>query len=55
MTKKISFIFVLLLFPFIFPFHSIYGQILQYENQIIEKIEVLVHDRSGSLTDSTAV
>lgn len=54
MTKKISFIF-LLLFAFISPIHSIFGQILQYENQTIEKVEIIVHTRSGTITDTNAL
>ena len=55
MTKNISRIFVLLLLTLLSPIHSVFGQILQYENQKIEKIEVIVHARSGAITDTNAV
>lgn len=53
MIKKISYLFVLL----ILALSSIpaFGQILQYENQTIEKVEINVHTRSGVICDTDAI
>ncbi len=53
MIKKFS--PILLLFGFLFPIHCIFGQIIQYENQTIDKIELIVHTRSGTIVDTDAI
>jgi outer membrane protein insertion porin family len=55
MTKNISHLFALLLFSFLSLIHPLFGQILQYENHTIEKIEIIVHTRSGTITDTNAI
>jgi outer membrane protein insertion porin family len=55
MTKKISHLFALLLLILFYPIHPVFGQILQYENQTIEKIEIIVHAHSGTVTETNSV
>lgn len=52
MSKKTVFAFYFLFSLF---FHATYGQIVQYENQIIDNIDVVIHTRSGTLTDNSAL
>ncbi|CAF24450.1 unnamed protein product [Candidatus Protochlamydia amoebophila UWE25] len=49
MLKKIFFTFYCFSFLFL---HAVYGQILQFENQAINKIEIQVHSRAGIITDN---
>lgn len=49
MTKHIPFLFLLFLLAFL-P-RNVAGQILQYENQIIEKVDLIVHSCSGEVSD----
>jgi outer membrane protein insertion porin family len=55
MTKNTLSILTLFLFGFLFPFHFIGGQILQYENQTIEKVDIIVHTRPGVVADTHAI
>lgn len=54
MTQKNS-LFLLFLLIFLPSIQPIFGQNLQYENQIIEKVELIVHTRSGTICDTTAI
>ena len=38
----------------LFSLHPAFGQNLQYENQTIEKIDIVIHTHSGDLCDSNA-
>lgn len=53
MTKHIPYLITLLILTFL-PQHLL-GQILQYENQIVEKVELIVHTRSGVVCDSQSI
>lgn len=53
MTKHISLLLILFLLACL-PQH-ISGQVLQYENQVIDKVELIVHTRSGSVCDTNSV
>ena len=53
MIKNISFLLSLCLLAFL-PQHLL-GQILQYEDQMIEKVEVIVHTRSGTICDTSSI
>lgn len=48
--KKFPFIIFLLAFPL----HLAFGEILQYENQIIENVEIILHTKSGDVTDTNS-
>lgn len=52
MTKKWNVIVYLLCLVF---FNSIFGQTLQFENRIVERIDVVVYNRSGAPSDQAAV
>lgn len=49
MTKQIPFLFALFLIA-LFP-QYLRGQALQYENQVVKKVELTVHSSSGIVTD----
>jgi len=54
-TKQISFIFALFLIACISPIQKAAAQILQYENQIINNVEVIVHTRTGIVCDTNSI
>ena len=54
MTHKIPFLlacFIMVLFPSV---HTLYGQLYQYENQTIGKVEIFVHSSTGVISDTNA-
>lgn len=55
MTKRISYFLIFIFLAFLPPLIPLCGQALQYENQIIDKIEVVVHTRTGTIYDSSAI
>lgn len=54
MTKNMSYI-TLFLFIFLSFTQFSFGQSLQYENQIIEGVEIIVHTRTGTISDTNAI
>ncbi len=52
MLKKIIFAFHCLCLLFL---HSVYGQILQFENQTIDTVDIIVHTRTGTVVDNQAI
>lgn len=54
MTNKISFIFIFLI-TFLYSLSPVFGQTLQYENQTIEKLEIIVHTCSGDVSDANSI
>lgn len=54
MTKKFLFACSIFLCAFLY-FPSIFSQAIQYENQVIEKVEIIVHTRLGVIFDRNAV
>ncbi|WP_079989342.1 outer membrane protein assembly factor BamA [Candidatus Protochlamydia phocaeensis] len=52
MTKKIFFVFHFFCLIF-FQFAS--AQVLQYENQTIESVDIIVHTRTGTISDNNAI
>lgn len=53
MTKQISFLIAFLLIAFLPQY--VLGQALQYEDQLIEKVDVNVHTRSGTVCDKNSI
>lgn len=52
MIKKLTFAFSLFC---LFVAQSVFGQSLQYENQVIERIDIVVHTQGGTICDSHAI
>lgn len=55
MTKRNSLIFFFFSFYFLFTSFSLSSQVLQYDNQLIDQLEIIVHTRSGTLVDQHAI
>lgn len=55
MIKKNSTIFLFILFIFISAIQPIFGQILQYENQIIGNVEIVLHTSTGTTLNTDAI
>lgn len=54
MTKKFPFLIVCFLMTFFPSFLGLWGQVLQYENQTIGKVEIFVHSSTGIISDTNA-
>jgi outer membrane protein insertion porin family len=52
---KIKNVITLALLVCLFHLSSLFGQILQYENHIIKKIEIILHTKCGIVNDSCSV
>lgn len=53
MTKQIPFLLAFLLLAFL-PQHGV-CQVLQYEDQLIYKVDIIVHTRSGTVCDTNSI
>lgn len=54
MTKQISFLLTFFILAFL-QAQPVLGQILQYENQIITKVDAIIHTRSGAICDTNSI
>lgn len=53
MTKQIPILLAFLLLAFL-PQHVL-SQVLQYEDQLIDKVEIIVHTRNGAICDTNSI
>lgn len=53
MTKQIPLLLAFILLAFL-PQHVL-GQMLQFENQIVEQVDIIVHARSGVICDTNSI
>lgn len=54
MTKKFPFLIACFLMTFFPMLQCLWGQVLQYENQTIGKVEIFVHSSTGIISDTNA-
>lgn len=54
MTKKIPFLIVCFFITFFSSLPLLWGQVLQYENHTISKLEIFVHTNTGIISDTNA-